>query len=76
MGSKHSCDSCLTEGLCSELWERLPDDLLEMVLARLPLSNLLCLRAVCKKWRDLVAFDHFRHLRAATLCGSRYWLAF
>jgi hypothetical protein len=31
----------------------LPDDLLEMVQSRLPLSSLLAVRCACRRWSDL-----------------------
>ena len=31
----------------------LPDDVMEMVLCRLPLASLLAARCVCRRWRDL-----------------------
>ncbi|WOK92832.1 F-box/kelch-repeat protein [Canna indica] len=42
----------------------LPDDVLEMILARLPLSSIMIARCVCKKWRYLTSTPHFIQMRA------------
>lgn len=41
----------------------LPDDILEMCLMRLPLSNLMNARLVCKKWNDLTTTARFMQMR-------------
>jgi hypothetical protein len=41
----------------------LPDDLLEMVLSRLPLSSLLAARCACRRWRDLTLLSSLLRLR-------------
>ncbi|KAJ7552208.1 hypothetical protein O6H91_06G046100 [Diphasiastrum complanatum] len=41
----------------------LPDDILEMCLARAPLLTLMQARIVCKKWRSLTISAHFLQLR-------------
>ncbi|KAM0837319.1 hypothetical protein ACQ4PT_061759 [Festuca glaucescens] len=41
----------------------LPDDLLEMVLTRLPLSTLLAARCACRRWRDLTVAPQLLRLR-------------
>ncbi|CAL5072916.1 unnamed protein product [Urochloa decumbens] len=48
----------------------LPDDVTEMVLARLPLSSLLAARCACRRWRDLTAAPQFPRLRR----GGTPWL--
>ncbi|KAL1561489.1 F-box/kelch-repeat protein-like protein [Salvia divinorum] len=42
---------------------RLPDDILEMCLVRLPLAGLVNARLVCKKWRNLTATPRFMQIR-------------
>nr|QNT17577.1 Kelch repeat F-box 13 protein [Salvia miltiorrhiza] len=42
---------------------RLPDDVLEMCLVRLPLASLVNARLVCKKWRNLTATPRFMQIR-------------
>ncbi|XP_037443075.1 F-box/kelch-repeat protein At5g42350-like [Triticum dicoccoides] len=41
----------------------LPDDVLEMVLSRLPLASLLAARCVCRRWRDLTVAPQLLRLR-------------
>ncbi|XP_068645699.1 F-box/kelch-repeat protein At5g42350-like [Aristolochia californica] len=42
----------------------LPDDVLEMCLARLPFTSLMNARLVCRKWRTLTTSAHFMEMRA------------
>ncbi|KAG8369290.1 hypothetical protein BUALT_Bualt15G0136000 [Buddleja alternifolia] len=42
---------------------RLPDDILEMCLVRLPLTSLMNARLVCKKWRILSTTPRFMQIR-------------
>lgn len=42
---------------------RLPDDILEMCLVRLPLAGLVNARLVCKKWRNLTTTARFMQMR-------------
>ncbi|XP_078151266.1 F-box/kelch-repeat protein At5g42350-like [Carex rostrata] len=41
-----------------------PDDVLELILVKLPLSSLMAARCVCKKWRDLTTSWQFIQLRS------------
>ncbi|CAM0953039.1 unnamed protein product [Alopecurus aequalis] len=41
----------------------LPDDVLEMVLSRLPLASLLAARCACRRWRDLTVAPQLLRLR-------------
>ncbi|BAF25804.1 Os09g0555300 [Oryza sativa Japonica Group] len=41
----------------------LPDDLMEMVLGRLPLASLLAARCACRRWRDLTVAPQFMRMR-------------
>ncbi|RLN33135.1 F-box/kelch-repeat protein [Panicum miliaceum] len=41
----------------------LPDDVMEMVLGRLPLASLLAARCVCRRWRDLTVAPQFLRVR-------------
>uniref|UniRef100_A0A0D9XGK3 F-box domain-containing protein n=1 Tax=Leersia perrieri TaxID=77586 RepID=A0A0D9XGK3_9ORYZ len=41
----------------------LPDDVVEMVLSRLPLSSLLAARCVCRRWRDITVSPQFARMR-------------
>ncbi|GER49701.1 F-box/kelch-repeat protein, partial [Striga asiatica] len=42
---------------------RLPDDILEMCLVRLPISSLMTARLVCRKWRALTSSARFMQAR-------------
>lgn len=42
---------------------RIPDDILEMCLVRLPLASLVNARLVCKKWRYLTTSSRFMQIR-------------
>ncbi|EPS63365.1 hypothetical protein M569_11416, partial [Genlisea aurea] len=42
---------------------RLPDDVLEMCLVRLPLASVMNARLVCRKWRSLCSSPRFSQIR-------------
>lgn len=59
--------------LCSAPEISLPDDVLEMILVRLPLRNLIAARLVCKKWSRMIVSPQFMRLRSE--CGQKNpWL--
>lgn len=49
----------------------LPDDVMEMVLCRLPLASLLAARCVCRRWRDLTVAPQFLRMRREEEPGPR-----
>ncbi|GLJ21514.1 hypothetical protein SUGI_0397840 [Cryptomeria japonica] len=51
----------------------LPDDIIEMCLARASLISLMNARLVCKKWRMLTSSPHFMQMRTAYL-SQKPWL--
>eukprot|EP00249_Psilotum_nudum_P009416 c21920_g1_i1 orf=108-2288(-) len=51
----------------------LPDDVVEMCLARTPFSTLLRTRLVCKKWLDLTVSQHFFQMREKVY-SQKPWL--
>ncbi|KAL2652758.1 hypothetical protein R1flu_020886 [Riccia fluitans] len=51
----------------------LPDDILEMCLARTPFVSLMRTKAVCKKWKALSSTSHFLQLRER-ICSQEPWL--
>lgn len=55
---------------------RLPDDIIEMCLVRLPLVNLMNARLVCKKWRNLTTTPRFMKLRREGLFQSSWLFLF
>eukprot|EP01018_Ginkgo_biloba_P020164 Gb_12311 [translate_table: standard] len=46
------------------VWERLPEEILELILARLPLKSMLRLRTVCRKWNGLPLNKRFARLHS------------
>lgn len=57
------------------LWGALPEQLIELVLARLPLPYLLPMRAVCKRWSELLRTRRFLSAqRSATVQCPAYVL--
>ncbi|KAL6578257.1 hypothetical protein OROMI_010585 [Orobanche minor] len=55
---------------------RLPDDILEMCLVRLPLVGLMNARLVCKKWRSLTSTPRFMQIRREGLFQSSWLFLF
>ena len=53
----------LEEGPAAPSLAVLPNDVMEMVLRRLPLPALLDARCVCRRWRDLIAAPQFLQMR-------------
>ncbi|KAL2608690.1 hypothetical protein R1flu_027263 [Riccia fluitans] len=45
--------------LDSTLWQQLPRDVLEKVLAKLPVSSLMSFCRVCKRWKTLIRSNEF-----------------
>ncbi|XP_062199677.1 F-box/kelch-repeat protein At5g42350-like [Phragmites australis] len=52
----------------------LPDDVMEMVLCRLPLASLLAARCVCRRWRDLTLAPQFLQMRCEEGPHRTPWL--
>ncbi|KAJ3692901.1 hypothetical protein LUZ60_011996 [Juncus effusus] len=52
----------------------LPDDILELILIKLPLPSLMAARCVCKKWRDLTLCPNFIQLRSNSHSYRTPWL--
>lgn len=48
--------------LRSEIWSRVPPELLERIIARLPVTSVLRFRAVCRRWNQLPFCKHFPKL--------------
>ncbi|URD73016.1 Kelch motif [Musa troglodytarum] len=60
----------------SDVPASLPDDVLEMILARLPLSSVMTARCVCKKWRHMTSTLHFIERRSDSSYGSPWLFLF
>jgi hypothetical protein len=52
----------------------LPDDVMEMVLCRLPLASLLAARCVCRRWKDLTVAPQFLRMRRVEGPSRTPWL--
>lgn len=52
----------------------LPDDVMEMVLRRLPLASLLAARCVCRRWRDLTLAPQYLRARSEEAPPRAPWL--
>ncbi|KAL9256988.1 F-box only protein 6-like protein [Drosera capensis] len=49
------------EDLKQEIWKDFPEDLLEVVIARLPIATFFHFRSVCQKWNSLLSSPSFSH---------------
>uniref|UniRef100_A0A0A9FK18 F-box domain-containing protein n=1 Tax=Arundo donax TaxID=35708 RepID=A0A0A9FK18_ARUDO len=56
-------DAVVVEAAAAASLAVLPDDVMEMVLCRLPLASLLAARCVCRRWRDLTVAPQFLRMR-------------
>lgn len=64
------------EELEGRVWSELPDELVDRVLACLPIPLLLQLRCVCKRWNSLITSAHFLKLQAAASYSGPHFLVF
>lgn len=58
-GGKQAGSPPSSEIMEQEIWKELPEDLLEAVIARLPISTFFRFRSVCRKWNSLLASPSF-----------------
>ena len=60
------------EKLNGFLWSRLPDEVMDLVLAWLPLSSFFRMRCVCKKWNNVINsrsfFETYSRVPTQTAC--------
>ena len=61
---KSSRVSNMTDTMNPKIWEKFPEDLFEVVLARLPIASIICFRTVCRKWNNLIVSQRFSQLSA------------
>lgn len=60
--------------LRSDIWSSLPDDLLDIVISRLPLQSLVRMRSVCKKWKIKIRTPSFiRQCELDSTNGYNEW---
>ncbi|KAJ7529032.1 hypothetical protein O6H91_15G031800 [Diphasiastrum complanatum] len=64
---------CEESGLDCTLWSQLPEEVVERIVAWLPLRDFFRLRGVCKRWNALVACPHFQDVQAFGP-PRRHWL--
>lgn len=48
-----------SEDLIQSLWSKLPDEVMDLVLAWLPLSAFFRMRCVCRKWNQIISSPSF-----------------
>lgn len=67
---KSSCLSCATDVMEQQIWKDFPEDLLEAVIARLPVATFFRFRSVCRRWNSLLTsqsfFQHYSQVPQAS----------
>ena len=67
-------DGSFRPAMEASVWSRTPDDLLERILAFLPVEDLLRMRKVCRKWRrDILTVRSFRDLHREVSPRQQPW---
>ena len=61
---KSSRVSNMTDAMKPQIWKNFPEDLLELVFARLPIATLICFRIVCRQWNNMIISQRFSQLCA------------
>ncbi|CAI0627334.1 unnamed protein product [Linum tenue] len=56
---KFPCSTSTTEAMEAEIWKDFPEDLLQPVIARLPVPAFFQFRSVCKNWNSLLHSESF-----------------
>jgi hypothetical protein len=56
--------SSMNEVMESQIWEKFPEDLFKVVLARLPIATIISFRTVCHQWNNLITSQSFSQHRA------------
>lgn len=69
---KKSGSSPSSETMDEEIWKELPEDLLEAIIARLPISTFFHFRLVCRKWNSLLTSPTFSQ-HCAQVPASHPW---
>nr|AUS89437.1 putative F-box protein [Sesuvium portulacastrum] len=66
--------ACLksSEIMDQEIWKEFPEDLLEAVIARLPIATFFRFRSVCRKWNSLLSSHSFSE-HCAQVPQSQPW---
>ncbi|XP_073020236.1 F-box only protein 6-like [Primulina eburnea] len=58
---KSTATTSSTESMDQTIWKEFPDDLFEVVIARLPIATFFRFRSVCQKWNSLLTSQSFSH---------------
>ncbi|XP_075484590.1 F-box only protein 6-like [Primulina tabacum] len=58
---KSTATTSSTESMDQTIWKELPEDLFEVVIARLPIATFFRFRSVCQKWNSLLTSQSFSH---------------
>ncbi|KAK3035885.1 hypothetical protein RJ639_033022 [Escallonia herrerae] len=56
---KYSGTASSTEDMEQQIWKEFPEDLVEAVIARLPVATFFRFRSVCRKWNSLLTSHSF-----------------
>ncbi|TYH84290.1 hypothetical protein ES332_D02G187900v1 [Gossypium tomentosum] len=59
-----------------DIWKEFPEDLLEAVIARLPIASFFRFRSVCRKWNSLLESQSFSQRCAEIPQGNTWFYAF
>ncbi|GAB2280644.1 hypothetical protein Dimus_015270 [Dionaea muscipula] len=57
-GGRPSQSSSTSSEVVMQIWKEFPEDLMEVVIARLPIDTLFRFRLVCRKWNSLLSSSH------------------
>jgi hypothetical protein len=70
------CTTVENPDMDGSLWSRLPEDLVDRVLAWLPAASLLRLRTVCRRWSEIMATKCFLEVctQVNRLCVTFHWM--
>ncbi|KAK8363198.1 hypothetical protein V6Z12_A03G148000 [Gossypium hirsutum] len=59
-----------------DIWKEFPEDLLEAIIARLPIASFFRFRSVCRKWNSLLELQSFSQRCAEIPQGNTWFYAF
>ena len=67
---------CQDFELDGALWGTLPEPLVDLILAHLPIPALFAMRLVCKRWKNLIHSTGFVKSRAKVMCELPYYVLY
>eukprot|EP00250_Pteridium_aquilinum_P009659 c18836_g1_i1 orf=137-1357(-) len=62
------------ESMSSSIWDKLPNDLHDRVVARLPIHSIIRSKAVCHDWNQMVSSQSFNSLHQQVPSEDKLWL--